>query len=388
MSSVINQLFYLLQLVEPIDMNTLYNDIGQKINAYFPATPAIMNGLNYIQTGTTNVITTQKGSVRWKDQSNVLSVLPQFTWTILDPVTNLTITCPASVPQKYIVAKVTKVAVNTTFISVTGEILDTAYTLAEIAAFANPDEYAPLWTITNNTGVYTIGTDANCAVNYSGLYGLLAADNTWLGNNSFVQNLSKLNQSAGSIGNVALYNDSLNIILGTLSSTNGLVFAPGEQRPLLQFNNSPLATLADVDAANKLYVSRQASGTIAGSGKGNISAFIFIKIWSQVNSNNTLSNMLVLFQPSASSAVSVDTVVYTISSLLTSMDFTFALPPNSNPVSSVPITSTGGALADIVTVGLTSTSLQIGPTEPSISWSFEGSANNYWNIPVLGRFTA
>lgn len=248
MSSVINQLFYLLQLVEPIDMNTLYNDIGQKINAYFPATPAIMNGLNYTQTGTTNIITTQKGSVRWKDQPNVLSTLPQFTWTILDPVTNLTITCPASVPQKYIVAKVTKTALNATFISVTGEILNTAYTLAEIAAFANPDEYAPLWTITNNTGVYTIGTDANCAVNYSGLYGLLAADNTWLGNNSFVQNLSKLNQNVGSIGNVTLYNDSLSIILGTLSSTNGLVFAPGEQRPLLQFNNSPLASLADVDA--------------------------------------------------------------------------------------------------------------------------------------------
>lgn len=184
MSSIVTQLFYLTQLVGPDDMNTMYNDIGQKINAYFPLTPSIMSGLNYTQTGTSNVITTQQGSVRWVDQANVLSTTPQFTFTIIDPVTNLAVTCPVSATQKYIVAKVTKTTVNTTFISLSGAILTTAYTLAEISGFATPDEYAPLWTITNTAGVYTIGTDANCAFNYGNilninlsLYAKLASPN-------------------------------------------------------------------------------------------------------------------------------------------------------------------------------------------------------------------
>jgi len=170
----------------------MYNDIGQKINAYFPKTPSIMSGLGHTQTGTSNVISVQQGSVRWVNQPNVLSATAQFTWTIIDPVTNLAITCPTSATQKYIVAKATKAAVDTTFISVSGAILPTAYTLAEIAAFASSDEYAPLWTITNTAGVYTIGTDANCAFNYGvniaadlTLYAKLAANQTFTGVNTF-----------------------------------------------------------------------------------------------------------------------------------------------------------------------------------------------------------
>lgn len=190
MSSVISQLFYLTQLVQPTDMNTMYNDIGQKINAYFPITPSIMNGLKYTQTGTSNVISVQTGSVRWKDQINSLSPDPQFTWSIIDSITNQSITCPASVPQKYIVAKVTKTALDDTFISISGQILTTAYTLAEIAAFPTPNEYAPLWTITNNAGVYTIGTDSNCATNYGKVIegSFLPVNTTSIPNNANLNN--------------------------------------------------------------------------------------------------------------------------------------------------------------------------------------------------------
>lgn len=79
MPSKQTQDFYFRQLVNPEDMNSFYNNVGDKINGFFPKTPSIMNGLKYTQTGTTNVIAITNGVIRWVDQVNQLSAVPQFT---------------------------------------------------------------------------------------------------------------------------------------------------------------------------------------------------------------------------------------------------------------------------------------------------------------------
>jgi hypothetical protein len=192
MPSTNSQYFYLRELVSPETMNALYNGVGEKLSSYFPIAPSILNGLSYTQTGTTNVISIKDGVIRWVDQANALSSSPQFTWAAIVAIPALGVTCPTSATQKYIVAKVTKTQIDLANLSFTGAILPTAYTLAEISALSSPAEYAPLWTITNNSGTYAIGTDTNCAFNYGAntaanlaLYAKLAANQTFTGSNAF-----------------------------------------------------------------------------------------------------------------------------------------------------------------------------------------------------------
>lgn len=167
MSSTLTQYFYQAQLVNPNDMNSFYSDTANKLTAYFPVTPCICSGVNYTQTGTSNTISFTKGAVRFLDQPNSISgTTAQTTFAPIDPAT-VTITCPsASVVQYYIVTLLSQNQISKTSLYNNATILTTAMTLAQIAAASNPAGLIPLYTITNNSGIYTIGVDSNCAFNY------------------------------------------------------------------------------------------------------------------------------------------------------------------------------------------------------------------------------
>lgn len=166
MTSFTSQNWTTGQLVDPPAMNTFYNDIGtQLLNSYFPRQPCICSGLTYAQTDTTNTVAFDYGIVRFRNQSNALTLTAQATFAPVDPVTP-TIACPVSPTQYYIVAQLQQSATPPNYIENSVVILSTAMTIAQIAAQINPLAFIPLYTITRTGSTYVIGVDAFCAYNY------------------------------------------------------------------------------------------------------------------------------------------------------------------------------------------------------------------------------
>lgn len=168
-NSFIIQDFANLQNVNAENMNTFYQNIDQKISAYFPNAPLLLNGIKITQTGTTNVFSFTSGQIRFVDQVNLDSgATVQMTIANVPTITNLTITVggSGSTPQYYIVAKLTLTALDSFKISTSATILGNAMTLADIASQSNPNLYVPIATIITNFSGYSYGYDTMCIVNF------------------------------------------------------------------------------------------------------------------------------------------------------------------------------------------------------------------------------
>lgn len=167
MTTFDDQYFFQSQLVNPTDMNKFYQNVANKLTAYFPVVPCICNGVTYTQTGTSNIFRFAKGMIRFKDQSNPLSAAQsqvQATFANID-VADVTVSCPDASGNYYVVALLTMTQVSPSQVTFSAAILPTSMTLAQIAATGKPDLYLPLYRITNTNGVYALSVNSNCAVN-------------------------------------------------------------------------------------------------------------------------------------------------------------------------------------------------------------------------------
>jgi len=156
-----------LQNVNADNMNLFYQNVDQKISAYFPIQPGIINGVEITQTGTSNSFSINFGQMRFLDQTNVdSSGISQMTLANIPDVTSMTITVggTGSSPQYYIVAVLSLNPQDNFKVGTSASISSIAMTLAQIAAQTNPNLYVPVATITTPDNiVYTMGTDTNCA---------------------------------------------------------------------------------------------------------------------------------------------------------------------------------------------------------------------------------
>ena len=167
MTTFDDQYFFQSQLVNPTDMNKFYQNVANKLTAYFPVVPCICHGVTYTQTGTSNIFRFAKGMIRFKDQSNPLSAAQsqvQATFANID-VADVTVSCPDASGNYYVVALLTMTQVSPSQVTFSAAILPTSMTLAQIAATGKPDLYLPLYRITNTNGVYALSVNFACAVN-------------------------------------------------------------------------------------------------------------------------------------------------------------------------------------------------------------------------------
>jgi len=167
MTTFDDQYFFQSQLVNPDDMNKFYQNVADKLTAYFPVVPCICNGVTYTQTGTSNIFRFAKGMIRFKDQSNPLSAAQsqvQATFANID-VADVTVSCPDASGNYYVVALLTMTQVSPSQVTFSAAILPTSMTLAQIAATGKPNLYLPLYRITNTNGIYALSVNSACAVN-------------------------------------------------------------------------------------------------------------------------------------------------------------------------------------------------------------------------------
>lgn len=167
MTTFDDQYFFQTQLVNPTDMNKFYQNVADKLTAYFPVVPCICHGVTYTQTGTSNIFRFAKGMIRFKDQSNPLSAAQsqvQATFANID-VADVTVSCPDASGNYYIVALLTMTQVSPSQVIFSATILPTSMTLAQIAETGKPNLYLPLYRITNTNGIYALSVNSACAVN-------------------------------------------------------------------------------------------------------------------------------------------------------------------------------------------------------------------------------
>ena len=287
MTDFITQFFTSGQLVTQSDMNNFYQGKDQNstayFNAYFGNQPTITNGLEITQIGLINEFNFTAGTVRFIDQINTISgSLAQATFANVPAYNDLYITIPSvgSSPQYYIVIKLIQTVVNDNTLVNTAEILDTAMTLAQIAAMPNPNQYIVYCAITNTSGInVTISIDNNCVL-FNPLQGLTATNsldgqpNLTLQNNLTVQGTTTLStttvptvtpstDSSTKAANTAfvqnVVNDYLPITGGTITgglTVNGPVFLQGASNAITQItsdNSSKIATTAFAQNAINLY---------------------------------------------------------------------------------------------------------------------------------------
>jgi len=183
MSNFVIQGYANLENVNANNMDLFYATMSAQLSTFFPilspAAGSICNGIGnivnrYGQVGTSNVFDFTNGSIRFLDQvtnlTTDISIKPCYAnYT----AASVTVTCPISVTQYYVVAVLsfnTPTDPFTTSTSVT--ISPTAMTLAQIAAQTTPSLYNPIFAITTTDGViYTIHLDNNCAFNYGYILG-------------------------------------------------------------------------------------------------------------------------------------------------------------------------------------------------------------------------
>lgn len=168
------QTFAAGQVVTASQMNNFWQGKDQNLNAYFPDNPMIVHGLVVQASSPPNIFDISAGTLRFIDQVNANSgTTTQMTIADIPAYNDIqfTVAGTGSSPQYYIVALLTETVSSQYEIQVTGSILTTAMTLAEIAATSNPSLYVPLFTITNNgSSQYIIGSDNNSARSYPCLY--------------------------------------------------------------------------------------------------------------------------------------------------------------------------------------------------------------------------
>jgi hypothetical protein len=166
--STLIQNYKSLENVNPDSMNNFYLNKDQKVTAYFPDAPAICSGIgdpsnSFGQIGTTNQFNFLAGEFRFVDQANSISASALMNTTVDYPATTVTVSTPAGPPQYYIAAQVTISMIDSFNANATCAILSAAQTWTTISA--NPTMLA-ICTITNTSGVYSVGFDDNCATNY------------------------------------------------------------------------------------------------------------------------------------------------------------------------------------------------------------------------------
>lgn len=281
MSNFVIQGYANLENVNANNMDLFYATMSAQLSTFFPilspASGSICHGVGnivnkYGQVGTSNVFNFTNGAIRFLDQitnlTTDISIKPCYAnYT----ATTVTVACPISVTQYYVVAVLSFNTPIDPFTTSTSVIISpTAMTLAQIAAQLTPSLYNPLFAITTTDGTnYTIHLDNNCAFNYGYIIGNPFPDIT------DVAGLVSIIGAGGLVINNGLQVDGITTQIGALNvgGITTLINAAILQNTLRVEGAAIFQTFADfVDDGTSAYVSINRSTTARPGGVFNITS--------------------------------------------------------------------------------------------------------------------